>query len=511
MKPWSPRHPVKRRAVSPGTSLAPRAASSRRVPGPARSPWRAFGLALGLLVAWFAGCASLPDVSAREDGRAPPQVAQVSTAKGPLTREQSAAILEKLRQQSGATDILQRHVALEEAVSGSPLVAGNKVTLLKDGPATYRSMFEAIARARDSINLEIYIFEDDEVGRRFAQTLMDKQSKGVQVNVIYDSLGSVKAPREFFDRMREAGIKVLEYGPINPLEARKAYSLNHRDHRKLLIVDGSIVFTGGINISAVYSSSPGGSAPRTRGPSGSGEVENPEKTGPEDVPWRDTHVRLEGPIATEFQKLFLDTWERQHGEPLPQRRYLRTLKPDGMHLARAIASRSDDPASPIYVTLISAIDNAEKSIDITVAYFLPDEQLVHALSSAAARGVKVRLVLPGQSDFWAVLAAGRSHYAELLKAGIGIYERRAALLHAKTVMIDSVWSTIGSTNLDPRSFLHNDEANVVVLGYDFASQMGAMFEEDVRASKPITREDWERRPVSERMKEWAARLWEYWM
>ena len=468
--------------------------------GGAFLPW----LWLALLLACAGGCSSYPTVVARE-ARAQ-AVPSIAGARGPLTRRQSAAILEKLHQQSGASDILQRHVALEEAVSGSPLLVGNKVTLLKDGPVTYKAMFEAIERSRDSINMETYIFEDDEVGRRFADALMKKQSEGVQVNVIYDSLGSVKAPREFFERMKQAGIRVLEYAPINPLEARKAYSLNHRDHRKLLIVDGTVVFNGGINISAVYSSSP--SSGRGSSP-GRGSATEGKKA--DEIPWRDTHVRLEGPIAREFQKLFLDTWQRQHGEPLPERRYLRDLKPDGSHLVRAIASQSEDDLSPIYVTLVSAINNAEKSIDITIAYFIPDEQLMSAITDAAARGVRVRIILPGQTDFWAVWHAGRSRYERLLQAGVQVYERSEAVLHAKTLVVDNVWSSIGSTNFDPRSFLHNDEVNSVVLGYDFASEMTAMFEDDVGHSKAITLEDWRRRPVSDRVREWASRVWEYWM
>jgi cardiolipin synthase len=222
-------------------------------------------------------------------------------------------------------------------------------------------------------------------------------------------------------------------------------------------------------------------------------------------------VRLEGPVTREIQKLFLDTWARQKGEPLPERRYYPPQREAGNHLVRAIGSVSDDENSPIYVTLMSAITNAEKSIDITVAYFLPDPQLLGALTEAAQRGVAVRLVLPSQSDFWAVFHAGRSRYADLLRAGVKIHERRASILHAKTVVVDDVWSTVGSTNLDPRSFLHNDEVNAVVLGYDFAREMKAMFENDVSESDAITAEAWRRRPLGNRAREWAARLWEYWM
>jgi cardiolipin synthase len=465
----------------------------RRLSPGAAARW----LALSCCLAWMSGCLSYPTVPAGPL-TVSAQRAQVSGARGPLSRQESAAILDRIRKESGADDILLRHVALEEAISGSPLVAGNKISLLQDGPATYKAMFEAIERARDHINLETYIFEDDEVGERFAAALLAKQKRGVQVNVIYDSVGSIKTGRAFFDRLRQEGIRVLEYGPVNPLAARKDYSLNSRDHRKILIVDGTVAFIGGINISSVYSSRPS-----------SGRRPSPAE--PKDVAWRDTHVRIEGPVTREFQKLFLDTWARQKGEPLPERRYYPPPRNGGNHLVRAIGSLSDDENSPIYVTLMSAVTNAETSIDITVAYFLPDPQLLGALTDAARRGVAVRLVLPSQSDFWAVFHAGRSRYADLLRAGVKIYERRASVLHAKTVVVDDVWSTIGSTNLDPRSFLHNDEVNAVVLGYDFAREMKAMFENDVKESDAITAEAWRRRPLGDRAREWGARLWEYWM
>jgi cardiolipin synthase len=461
---------------------------------------RAAGLALCLAVA--AGCASFSAAPAPSDIAA--KAPRVSGVRGPLSREESAAILAKVKQKSGADDILLRHVAVEEAVARSPLVAGNAVSLLEDGPATYKAMFAAIERARDHINLQTYIFEDDEVGQRFAEALMAKQAKGVQVNLIYDSVGSIRTPKEFFERMRGAGVRVLEFGPVNPLASRKGYSLNQRDHRKLLIADGRVAFIGGINISSVYSSSPSLSRPA---PSADAR----------DIPWRDTHVRIEGPVVREFQKLFLGTWEKQRGEPLPQKRYFPQPsssagagKPEG-HLVRALASDADDAYSPIYVTLLSAIDSAESSIDVTMAYFLPDDRLLGAITGAASRGVKVRIVLPSKSDFWAVFHAGRARYSALLRAGVQVYERGDALLHAKTAVIDGVWSTVGSTNFDPRSFLHNDEVNAVILGHEFAREMTAMFEKDLRESTAITAEAWRGRSITDRVKELASRVWEYWM
>jgi cardiolipin synthase A/B len=466
--------------------------------------------AVAACLAWVSGCLSYPNVASPSQTPAG-QPVRVSGAKGPLSAKDSAAIIDELKRKSGNPDILARHIALEEAIAGTPLVAGNRTTLLEDGPATYKSMFEAIRNARDHINLETYIFEDDEVGQRFADALIEKQSRGVQVNIIYDSLGSVKAPSEFFDRLRKAGIRVLEFGPLNPLASRKAYEVNHRDHRKILVVDGRIAFVGGLNISSVYASSPS-SGRRAVPRDGKGESKDARQSkDPKSIPWRDTHVRIEGPVVRDFQKLFLETWEKQKGEPLPKRNYYPSAQNVGNHVVRAIGSSADEEYSAIYVTLVSAFANAERSIDITIAYFLPDEQLLGAITDAAKRGVKVRMVMPSQSDFWAVFHAGRSRYEDLLRAGVKVYERKDSLLHAKTIVIDEVWSTVGSTNLDPRSFLHNDEVNAVVLGYDFARDMLAMFQRDIGQSREITAEDWRQRPVGDRMREWAARIWEYWM
>jgi cardiolipin synthase len=216
-------------------------------------------------------------------------------------------------------------------------------------------------------------------------------------------------------------------------------------------------------------------------------------------------------VVADFQKLFMNTWARQKGPALPDRKYFPKLAKKGEEIVRAIGSASDAPYSQIYLTLLSALEHAERTVHLTNAYFVPDPQLIKALTDAAQRGVDVQFILPGKSDSWAVLNAGRSHYAELLQAGVHIYERRDAVLHSKTASIDGVWSTIGSTNLDWRSFLHNDELNAVILGTDFAQQMDAMFAQDRAASNPIVYEVWKRRSLLSRFKEWLARLPEYWL
>jgi cardiolipin synthase len=419
-------------------------------------------------------------------------------ARGPLSRERSAAIIARLKGQSGDTpDILDQHIAVEQEVTGRPLTTGNRVRLLEDGPATYQAMFAAINAARDHINLETYIFEDDEVGRKFADVLLAKQAAGVQVHLIYDSVGSIKTAREFFERLRQGGVRVLEFNPVNPLTAKKGWQINNRDHRKLLVADGRIAFVGGINISDVYSS--GSSATRSQGP-------DRKRTN-----WRDTHVSIEGPAVAEFQKLFIETWERGKGDAMSARNYFPPLKRVGKDIVRAVGSVADEAASPIYATFVSAVDSAQQHVHITVAYFIPDPQSLEVLKDAARRGVDVKIILPSHTDFWAVFHAGRSYYDEMLRAGVKIYERRGALLHSKSVLVDGVWSTVGSSNWDPRSFLHNNELNAVVLGREFAQDMRAMFEKDLANSDRIALEQWRRRSPLERVKETFARMWEYWL
>lgn len=440
----------------------------------------------------LSACATLPDTEAliaRHAG----QAAQFDDARGPIPEKKAAAILERLKQNSGAIDILDKQIALEQAIVGSPLVVGNKVTLLQDGPATYAAMFAAIGQARDHVNLESYIFEDDEVGEQFAQLLLVTQARGVQVNLIYDSVGGFNTPKSFFQRLTRGGVAVLEFNPINPFSAKKSWLLNNRDHRKLLVVDGKVAFLGGINISSVYSS---GSI-----------LLGPSKQRPEKSAWRDTHLQIDGPVVAEFQKLFLQTWQKQHGPELAKKDYFPVLKAQGKDLVRAIGSTPDDPFSLIYLTLVSAIGNAEKNIYLTNAYFVPDPQLLKSLVDAATRGVDVKLILPSHSDSAVVFHAGRAHYTELLQGGVKLYEHAGALLHAKTAVIDGVWSTVGSTNLDWRSFLDNDEINAVVLGREFAQKMQVMFEADLASSQAIDLPSWKQRPVELRLKEWMAQLW----
>jgi cardiolipin synthase len=455
-------------------------ARQRRTPGQV--------LAAALLLA---GCAAAPPTPAPPPpgSAAGAALPAVYGAEGALPPARAKQVLQRL-QREGQSDLLARHLRVTEGLIEAPLRVGNSVELLIDGPATLRAMYAAIEAARHNVNLETYILEADATGSRFADLLTRKRRQGVEVNVIYDAVGSLQTPRAYFDGLREAGVRVCEYNPVNPLEAPRGWRINNRDHRKILVVDGRTGFTGGINISSTYSSS---SFRRRSKP-------------PVEDGWRDTHVQVRGPAVHDLQRLFVDTWREQCGA-FSDDGYFPKVEPAGSEVVRVIAGAPGD--NEVYAAMLSAIECAQISVHLTIGYFVPDPRTLSALESAAQRGVDVQLALPGVSDFWAPLHAGRSHYTRLLNSGVRIYERRDALLHAKTGVIDGVWSTVGSTNLDWRSFVHNAEANVEILDAGFAERMEELFRFDVEHSIEITASDWNARGIGARVKEWFSRQWEY--
>ena len=443
----------------------------------------------------LAGCASLPAVEDMEKKLGKHErPAKAVGPHGRFSRLARKRALKKLEKQVEPTDILRRHILLVETASGAPLVAGNKATLLESGEEAHEAMLEAVRNARETINFETYIFQDDDVGREFADLLIQKAREGVRVNLIYDSFGSIGTPSSFFDRMRDAGVQVVEFNPFNPLKTLWKWRPNHRDHRKILVVDGVIAFTGGVNISNVYSK-------KRHLASGAGS------SGSEaDLPWRDTHVKIEGPAVAEFQRLFLDTWAWVDGPVDPKQKYFLRINERGDSLVMVVGSTPGQSNRITYLMYLSAIRNARSSIHLTVAYFSPVSELVKALARAAKRGVDVRIVVPQASDSPVSLRAGEYYYTRLLKAGVKLYRRKGGVLHAKTAVIDGVWSTVGSTNLDLRSFWYNDEANAVILGKEFAVSMEKLFNEDLEESDPLTLEKWKSRPKRNRLKEWGAHL-----
>ncbi|MBP1753139.1 MAG: phospholipase D/Transphosphatidylase [Geobacteraceae bacterium] len=442
------------------------------------------------------GCKALPNVSEMiDEARTAQKHRQIVSSKGVLSQQKSMAIMERLKRSVDPTDILERHTAVVESVTESPLTKGNKVTLLADGQAAYAAMFKALQNAKDHINLESYIIEDDETGRKFADLLLQKQAEGIQVNLIYDSMGSMNTPDSFFQRLRDGGIRVVGFNPINPLKAQEKWGLTHRDHRKILIVDGKVAIIGGINISKVYSSSPFKRKQNEKAP----------------IHWRDTDIQIDGPAVAEFQRLFLDTWLKQKGPELSERNYFPDLKEEGNALVRVIGSTPGETNRIPFIVYVSAISFAEHSIHMTNSYFIPDDQIVKALTDAAERGVDVKIILPGITDSQLALYAQRYHYSGLLKSGVKLYEHSTSLLHAKTAVVDSVWSTVGSTNMDFLSLLNNDEVNAVVLSREFAVEMESMFARDLANSRQIQWDEWEKRPLLPRIREWFVNLFVRWL
>lgn len=447
--------------------------------------------ALMLCSGMLCGCAPVPSVNKLID-RAPAETTTVVGVRGPLSTAQSKAILDHLNQQAQGSDLLQRHLAIEQALVDAPLIAGNRTKLLHDGPATFRAMFDVIRRAKHDIFLEYYIFENvASDGERLADLLIAKRQQGVAVAVIYDSYGSIDTPAAFLDRLKAAGVAILEFHPLNPLKAKNGYSINDRDHRKILVADGTTAIVGGVNLYTVYQPHPHARLVASHGG-------NPET-------WHDIDLEITGPAARRLQQIFLDHWAAEQGPSLPALGDDPPSKAAGGEVVRIIGSDHEDTIPRYDATLLSAIRNAQKSIWLTTAYFVPTEDEMHDLEAAARRGVDVRLMLPGQSDSALALAVGRAAYGDLLEAGVKIFELQDGMLHSKSAVIDDVWSTIGSSNFDHRSILFNDEVDAVILGRDTAGQLQAQFEEDEASARPISLTRWEDRPLTEKIRELYSR------
>jgi cardiolipin synthase len=379
-------------------------------------------------------------------------------------------------------------VASIQAATRAPLVAGNQARLLVDGPPTYRAVRDAVEQARHSIHVEAYIFDDDELGTRFADLLAGRARSGVRVRVIYDAFGSRASDDRFFAALEAQGVEVEAF---DALALGDLTEVDTRDHRKLVIVDGWIGFTGGINISSTYAS-------------GSSPAPGPERGVREG--WRDTQIEIRGPAVRSLQAFFLDTWARLGRTVDPNEPGLfPPPEPRGPDLVQVVASEGgDDHEFRIYHAYLAAIRGASSRVWITQAYFAPNRELRDALVAAAGRGVDVRVILPGFTDSRLIWFASRSTYAGLLEGGVALYEFDGALLHAKTALVDGVWSTVGSFNLDARSLAHNNELNVALASRAFGREMEALFHRDLSRAQRIDAAAWRERPVVQRGLEWAS-------
>ena len=352
---------------------------------------------------------------------------------------------------------------------------GNKVTLLWKEHESFQIIFDSIKKAKDMICLAFYIFRDDETGRELAEILKKKAIEGVKVYILYDHFGSLFTPMKFWKYLRDAGVQIRA---SRPFKWASPLHYVHRDHRKLIIVDGVIAFTGGLNIANEYR----------------GYTRFRKKRG-----WRDTGIFLEGPIAKKLLEEFNKSWVIWKGSPLDFQKDIKPVK-DGLPVLPIFAS-SARGRRQMRKLLYYSINNARRSIYLTTAYFTPSRRMLQILEDAVQRGVEVKLLLPGKSDISSAHYAGRAFFTKLLRAGIRLYNYQGEILHAKTSVFDEVWSIIGSANLDFQSLRRNDEGNVGIINRQFGQQMADIFNVDLKTSVEITLTTWLRRPLIDKVKE----------
>ena len=358
---------------------------------------------------------------------------------------------------------------------------GNKITALTNGDEFFPAMLDAIRGARQSITFETYIYWEGEIGRRFADALIERARAGVKVHVLLDWLGTKKMDPNSVKSMKAAGVEVERYHALRWYNVRRA---NNRTHRKLLIVDGKVGFTGGAGIADQWT----------------GNAQDPDH-------WRDSHFRMEGPVVGQCQATFMDNWLKTRSRVLHAEEYFPELAPRGACLAQVFMSSPSEGSESARLMYLLSIASAAQSVRIASAYFVPDDLSVETLVEARRRGVRVEIVVPGEYvDTNVTRRAGRSRWGRLLEAGAEIYEYRPTMYHCKVMIVDDLWVSVGSTNFDNRSFRLNDEANLNVYDADFARGQVAAFERDKGLSRRVTLEEWKNRPWTEKLKERAAGL-----
>jgi cardiolipin synthase len=366
-----------------------------------------------------------------------------------------------------------------EAYALAPIVGGNSVEFLLNGEQIFPSMVEAINGAQRTITYAQYFYEEGPVARDIAEALAERCRNGVGVSVLLDSFGALAIPTEYTDLMQRSGCHVAYFRPLAQTFFRKA---NNRNHRRILVVDGRIGFTGGSGVSRKWM--------------GNGRVEHH---------WRDTDVRIEGPVVEYLQGAFAENWLEATGMVLGGEAYFpRPLEPRGQVHAQIVKSSPAAGSTGLYTTFLLAVSAARRSIYITNPYFVLDAKMSEALRQAAGRGVRVMVLVPGAIDHNIVRQASRRGFGRMLRSGIQIFEYAPALLHSKTMVIDGVWTTIGSTNLDNRSFAVNDELNLIAYSSAVGRRMEQIFMNDIALSRPVTFEDWKSRGFMAKLLELLA-------
>lgn len=362
------------------------------------------------------------------------------------------------------------------ALLGPALLEGNRSRALVNGREIFPEMLRAIREAKRTITFEMYIFAEGEVGEAFTQAFEERARAGVKIHFLYDAVGSEKISGKYLDRLRAAGVAIAAY---NPWRWHTLARMNNRTHRKLMVVDGRVGFTGGAGIQDEWL----------------GDAEGPAH-------WRDTHFRVDGPAAAQMQAAFMENWIETTGEVLHGEAYFPAIERAGGELAQVVVSSPGGGGESMQLLYLLSIASAEKSILLANAYFVPDDVEVQTIAAAARRGVKVQVLVPGPViDNKFVRRASRASWGELLRAGVEIHEYQPTMFHVKSLVVDDLWVTVGSTNFDTRSFSTNDEANLNILDAAFAAAQRRIFEADLRRARRVTLEEWEGRP-------WTQKVWD---
>lgn len=364
---------------------------------------------------------------------------------------------------------------------GPPIVDGNTYHVLLNGDQIFPSMLTAIRNAKRTIDFETYIYWSGEIGRQFADALSERAGAGIQVHVMLDWIGTEKMDRGVIEEMQAAGVEIQRYHKPSWTGLGK---LNNRTHRKLLVVDGQVGYTGGVGIAELWT----------------GHGQDPDH-------WRDTHVQVEGPVVAQMQAVFMDNWTKTTGAVLHDEGYFPMIRPVGKGAAQVFMSSANGGSASMELMYLLSLTSSVRSIRLSSSYFVPDDTAVATFVAAMKRGVKVQIITPGKYiDSEAVRQASRAKWGPLLEAGAEIYEYQPTMYHVKMMIIDEFMVSAGSTNFDDRSFRLNDEANLNIYDNDFAKQQVAVFDDDLKQAKRITLESWEARSWKEKFEEHVASL-----